>query len=944
MHSQRNAASWRRSLLIALMMSTALAGTAYGAQLHGHVVDAGTGSSMPGATIRVQGTNITANADKDGFFLIPNLQAGNYTLLVDYVGYPRIQQDVTVQDGASPVTDIKLMNGGTVAEQVTITGQFLAERRALQAKKNADNLTEQLYANDVGKLPDQNVAEAVRRLPGISVANDMGEGRYVLIRGVNYNLANVTVNGQTAPAPEPDGRQVKLDDIPSSLIESLEVTKSLTPDRDANAIAGQVDIGTLSAFDRQGTFLYGRVAAGYYHLNGKHPYDGDLTAGGTFGSDNQYGLVLSGNYSHRPINSENFGSGGPTWAPVGGVVLPSNQQIRDYNLTRTRSGLVGNFDWHGAGGDQFFIRAMYSTFGDDEIRDRFTVNIPTSAGSFSTLGAVTGAFTTGGRAMRYVRAREENDHTLNLSTGGKIQAGGGVLDVEAAWAEAVKVDPRRNEWQFRTGSTVAGSYDLSEFLYLVVPNATAYDPTKFAFNQLVHANRTAVEELYQTRADYTLPIESFGDTNDYLKIGMKLLYRHKANDQTSATFVASGTTMTLNDAFHTGDAATYDGRYTFGPRVDYATAEAFFAAAHGTQACDASTAGGFRCDINASAAASATVDYTVAEKVLAGYAMVNLKFGQLTLIPGLRIEGTDGRYRSFTAQLSGGTPVITPISSSRTYTNWFPGVNARFDVDENLVLRAAVTTSIGRPDYATLPPFVTVDTTASPVAVSKGNPDLKPLKALNVDGTIEYYLPNQGVIAVGAFYKNIDDPIYTETISVTNGTFGGIAVAGAASVTTPRNADQGIVKGVELNVQSGLGFISPMLDGFGVAGNIAFIDSSATGLANRADTIPLFNQSDKVGTAQLFYEKYGFAARLVYSYRSRYLDTVGGSTAMDQYTAALGQLDARGSFEVTDNFTVFVEGTNLTDAPWRRYIGQSDHVYENEHYGWSMRTGVQFKF
>ena len=173
------------------------------------------------------------------------------------------------------------------AEHVTVSGQRLAERVALQRKQTTDNLIETLNSTDVGKLPDQNVAEAVRRMVGVSVANDQGEGRYVIIRGAPPSLANVTINGQTAAAPEPDSRQVKLDDIPASLVSSLTVTKSLTPDLDANAIAGAVDIATLSAFDRKDPFAYGRFAFGHYDLSGKSPYEGDITLGTQFGAGDQ---------------------------------------------------------------------------------------------------------------------------------------------------------------------------------------------------------------------------------------------------------------------------------------------------------------------------------------------------------------------------------------------------------------------------------------------------------------------------------------------------------------------------------------------------------------------------------------------------------------------------------------------------------------------------------
>ena len=124
----------------------------------------------------------------------------------------------------------------TIVDEVVVTGRRAADRAALENKRRSDNQVDAVRADDVGRLPDQNVAEALRRLPGLSTSNDMGESRYLTVRGVSPDLLNVTLNGQTAPAPEPDGRQVKLDDIPSALIGSVTVVKTLTPDLDANAI------------------------------------------------------------------------------------------------------------------------------------------------------------------------------------------------------------------------------------------------------------------------------------------------------------------------------------------------------------------------------------------------------------------------------------------------------------------------------------------------------------------------------------------------------------------------------------------------------------------------------------------------------------------------------------------------------------------------------------
>ena len=225
-------------------------------------------------------------------------------------------------------------------DEIVVTGAREAQRKAIALKRTSDNIVETLVANDVGKLPDQNVAEAVRRLPGVSVANDQGEGRYVIIRGIAPNLVNVTLNGQTLPAPEPDSRQVKLDDIPSAMIAAVTVTKTLTADQDGSAIGGEVNIKTLSAFDRAAPFFVDvRGAAGWYSNNHKVPYEGDIQIGA---KTDTLAAVISASYSRRPIESENFQGGSSFNASNGG---PDQFGFRDYNLIRERIGLVGNFDW-----------------------------------------------------------------------------------------------------------------------------------------------------------------------------------------------------------------------------------------------------------------------------------------------------------------------------------------------------------------------------------------------------------------------------------------------------------------------------------------------------------------------------------------------------------------------------------------------------------------------
>jgi len=821
------------------------------------------------------------------------------------------------------------------ASDVVVTGTRAGERKAIEEKRTADNFVDAIFANDVGKLPDQNVAEAVRRIPGLSVANDQGEGRYVIVRGINPDLVNVTLNGMTLPAPEPEGRQVKLDDIPSALINAVVVTKSLTADQDANAIGGSVDIRTLSAFDRNKPyFADARVAYGWSKLNGKHPYEGDVQVGGLFGPDGQFGAVLSVNYSKRPIESENFQGSTNYRAPTAanGFVVPDQYGLRDYNLTRTRKGAVLNLDWRPSDTTKIFLRGTYSAFDDNETRDQFIID---NQSAFTNQTATTGTFR--GRGSVRVRRRQESDNTKSVQGGGEFAVGPGQLALSGGYARAQKRDPLRSEYNFRTGGTaLTVNYDVSDAPYDFVPTASLAQ-TAYTLNSVNYDRRLAVERLAQGRVDYTIPV-AFGSGGSSVKIGAKYLDRHKTNNRDYETYsLTSGRSFTLANVSYLGDTSFYGGDYSFGPRIGYDTAEAFLAANPRTVTLNAAGS------VNNSLAN----DYDVKERIIAGYAMATLKFENLTLVPGVRVEHT--RDRSQAKLITATTSASSGFNSfgSKQYTDVFPGLNARYDVGDDLVLRAAVTTAIGRPNYAQLAPFVSVDATTSPVSVAQGNPDLKPYKALNFDGAIEYYLPGQGLISVGGFYKKLDDPIYQQVLLGQTGSFAGQSLTNA-SVSTPLNIDKAKVYGIEVNLQTRFTFLPSPLNGFGVSANYTRIwgngNGTVLGATSRTGDIPLFLQSKHVGTAQVFYEKYGFAVRAAYSYRSAYLDTLGATAAQDQYTDRNGQLDVNASYQVTPELTFFANATNLTDAPWRRYIGTKAQLVERERYDLSVCWGAQLHF
>ena len=813
-------------------------------------------------------------------------------------------------------------------EGLTVTSLRATEAKAVDAKRAADTLVDSLYATDVGKLPDQNVAEALRRLPAISVANDQGEGRYVIIRGVNPNLANVTVNGTTAAVPEPEGRQIKLDDVPSSLIGKVDVIKSLTPDRDANAIAGQIDIDTLSAFDRNKPFFYVRGAYGRYDLNGKHPYEGDATVGSTFGPDKAFGAVLSANYSKRPIESQNFGSSGPTFVTQNGFTVPNLEEFRDYNLVRERKGVTANFDWRPNDDVKVYLRTLYSEFSDAETRDRFRID---NGSAFTNQTASTGTFK--GRGIAYVRSRTEDDNTASLLLGGAFKLPLGTLTAEIGHSRAEKDDPLRSEAQYRTGgSALTVDYNLDSALYRFTPSANFYDPAAYtAFNSFNLDRRKAVDVLDQARIDWRFPI-AFSDDGE-LKFGAKILDRKKTNDRGFETYNGGAAPPPLTAVAKAGAVSIYDGRYTLGPRIDYDKLTAYIKANPASVAYS----------LSGSLGNSLVNDYEANEKVYAGYGMATLKFGDVTVIPGVRVETTKGDYSAKTITAASTLNQGFNAFGKFDYTDVFPDLNLRWNVNDKLVLRAGATTSIGRPNFADLAPYVSVDASGTGAA-SLGNPNLKPLKSANGDFALEYYLPGHGIASMSLFYKQIDNPTFTAVRAPLAGeTFGGVALPATAAITQQINADQATVRGVEFNLQTQFADLPGLLSGLGVSANLTISNGEAKGVPGRAGGAPLDRESERTGSAQLFYEKAGFQARVAYSFRSKYLLALGATPAADNVVDGYSSVDAHLSYTYRQA-TVFVEGVNLSDEPYRIYLGSPDRVIENERYGPTYRVGVQLAF
>ena len=344
------------------------AAPANAAVVQGQITESTGAVAIEGAIVTIKETGQTTVTARDGSFRFPNVPAGDYTVEITYVGAETVSVPVKAVEGTPATVNATIGEDVALLDNILVIGQRGGQASALSQEKAADNLKSVLSADAIGDFPDQNVSEAARRIVGVSVENDQGEGRYVVIRGINPQLNSTTINGVSLPSPEGDGREVQLDVIDSDLLEGIEVTKTLTPDMDGDAIGGAIEIKTLSAFDRNGPFFKVKAAGSYNDLTGDTSPKLSARGSNIFG-DGKFGVAGSVAWFDRDFATDNKEVDG-AWFESGGVYAPEEVELRDYVVNRERLSAALNFDLKANENHSFYLRTLFSEFEDQEFRSR----------------------------------------------------------------------------------------------------------------------------------------------------------------------------------------------------------------------------------------------------------------------------------------------------------------------------------------------------------------------------------------------------------------------------------------------------------------------------------------------------------------------------------------------------------------------------------------------
>src|ERR1700741_1558228 len=328
----------------------------------GHVTDS-SGSILQGAQVELQPTAVTVITDAQGSYFINNLAPGTYTITVTYVGFALFTKALDITAGETATGDAKMAVSSQKDEVLVTAERASGEAEDINRQRTADNVLQVLTNEVITSLPNANMADALGRLPSVTLERDEGEGKYVQVRGTEPRLTNATIDGVNVPSPESGVRQIKFDTLPADLVESVEINKTLQANMDGDGIGGSVNMITKTAGERPTVSFTG--IGGYTPIiKGRGVVESAGTLGQRFGAEKRLGVLIGGTYdwNGRGIDDIEPVSDVATFANGTQQLWKDSQDIREYKYYRSRWGIGGSADYKLSDASDIYIRGLYSDF------------------------------------------------------------------------------------------------------------------------------------------------------------------------------------------------------------------------------------------------------------------------------------------------------------------------------------------------------------------------------------------------------------------------------------------------------------------------------------------------------------------------------------------------------------------------------------------------------
>lgn len=908
--------------------------------IKGRILDT-SNQTLPGATIYIDSLHTGVVSDINGFYTLTNIAPGTYKVKVSYVGYSPVEMTITVPEGKTVESDV-MLNDGVKLREVVVGGAFNGQRRALSSQKNAMGIVNVVSADQVGKFPDSNIGDALKRISGINVQYDQGEARFGQVRGTSADLSSVTINGNRIPSAEGDTRNVQLDLIPADMVQTIEVNKVVTADMDADAIGGSINLVTKNTPNKR--MFNATAGSGYNAVSKKAQLNLGLTYGDRFFND-KLGLMFSGSYQNVPGGSDNAEF---EYDVDDGSVVMKEAQMRQYYVTRERQSYSLALDYEFNPDHKISFKGIYNRRNDWENRYRVVYkDLDESDPSEQSI-----ELQTKGGADDTRNARLERQQTMDFTLDGEHNLGGRLLmDWAASFSRASEDRPNERYFGLKmdnnTGENLINTFHgiggRAPYSTIAIPGL---DNEGWELDELTNSNQSIYENEWKFRLNFELPLMKglYGNT---LRFGGK--YTNKEKDRETIMYKYDGEDVNDNPIFNDGGAWREHGSSQI--RKGFMVGDNY---PEGTHFVSKKYLGSinFNSMQGEPDYEEMSGNYHAKEEITSAYLRFDQKLGQkLDLMLGLRMEHTALNYRGLNWVVDEDENESLESTGNRknSYTNWLPSVLLKYDVNDDLKLRASFTETLSRPKYSALIPSVNYNRADEEATI--GNPNLKPTTSYNFDLSAEYYFKSVGLVSVGLFYKSINNVIVDE---VWKGMDSQLPITGTYDyeISKPINAYDADLFGVEVAYQRDFGFITPALKCLGFYGNYTYTANKTKNhhfehrVLEDGEDIDMIGSPEHTANASLFFEKWGFNLRLSYNFASAFVDEMGEVAQLDRYYDKVNYLDLNASYTFGKRFktTIYADVTNLLNQPLRYYQGTKDRTAQVEYYGARFNAGIKVSF
>ncbi|MET4897857.1 TonB-dependent receptor [Sphingomonadaceae bacterium jetA1] len=859
--------------------------------------------------------------------------------------------------------------------EVVVTGYRLSNRRALASKRNSDQVIDAVSQDEVSQLPDVNIVEAARRIPGLSVISDRDSSRghdnyqYVTMRGLDSRYNLVTVDGAQVASADSSYRGAQLAMLPATLVSEIQAIKTVTAQYDPHALGGQLNLVSKSAFDT-GNFFTAQALGGWTSQDGKVVPDrganirASATGALTFGAGDQFGLVLSGEYQQlhaSALASLPGDSGGAGWtyykasgaqtadiAASTGAAVPVRVQDYAFDERRERYSVNGKFEYRP--GDHFGLTVFAGYYHEMSDEDRYEALALPASGYKPGATADTGTLTSGNYQLGLVAQPEKRrtwflNGTAHYDFDDKLKLKVGVSDSSARYSE--------DRWMYKwnTGMVItATSAKTSNSAAYGYGYQTIGGVPYIAMNDAAAAaNAANYGPRYWRNIDYAIE-------NTVRSLRGDLGWNFDENDRGLGLDLGVNQTLTRVDnrlnyrEWFAKNAASAASIGTLDQYAQPTVLRPIMATGINFYLIDQAKAAAVLADHpdwfrenGGRVSDSNSGYYALRESITAGYGQVRWRADSFNLQAGLRYDST---AIGVTTHVNGTSALL---SRARSYAYALPSAIATWDVTGAVKLRAGISETIGRPDYGQYGATTTYsnDGTAT-LSVSQGNPELKPRRAWNYDLSAEWYVDHGGLLSAALFYKDIRDEIFNRTSTFNNYAFDGVTYT-SATVSQPVNASRAAIKGLEVQaIRDKLDFLPGPLGDLGVSLNATWLEGHFDfimddGGARRIGA--LFNQPDHIYNASLYYSTGPLNVRLAWNRIGASPVSVDSQVAWrDIWADSRDQIDLQASYYVRPWVQLTAQVQNLTKTAFEAHLGQDRELLQTRYpVGRTIWFGVVFK-